>query len=102
MKQYKMYVSVVNQRVYNYPDDAPWEYEVVVTEEYVPVFKRLFDQVDSFEFQNFLRSHFPLMPKQFGGFSDQIEIRIQKIYALIHEFTNEESKRFIEQLPYFR
>ena len=42
MEKYKMYVSVMNQQIYHHPDDSPWEYEVNVTSEYVPVFHRLF------------------------------------------------------------
>ena len=97
-----MYVSVVNQQVYFYPDDSPWEYEVVVTDRYVPVFQRLFDQAGTLESMNFLRSHFPPLPDHYGGFNQEIELRTKKVYALIHEFTNDESKKFIEQLPYFR
>lgn len=102
MKKYKMYVSVVNQRVYFYPDDSPWEYEVIVPEGYVRVFQRLFEQTDTLELLNFVRSHFPPLPDHYGGFNEDVELRTKKVYALIHEFTNEESQRFIEQLPYFR
>ena len=59
METYKMYVSVTNQRVYIYPDDSPWEYEVDVTREYVPVFQNLFEQSNELENMNFFRSHFP-------------------------------------------
>ena len=41
-----MYVSVMNQRVYHHPDDSPWEYEVDVEREYVPIFQRLFNQIE--------------------------------------------------------
>lgn len=102
MEKYKMYVSVVNQRVYFYPDDSPWEYEVEVTREYVPVFQNLFEQVNSHENLNFYRSHFPFLPAYAGGYNHDVEIRTKKVYALIHEFTNDESQKFIEELPYFR
>ena len=84
-----MYVSVVNQQVYNYPDDSPWEFEVDVESEYVPIFHRLFKQIDELEFRNFLRSHLPFMPYHFGRNNYNVDQRTMKIYALIHEFTDD-------------
>ena len=102
MQKYKMYVSIVNQRVYFYPDDSPWEYEVDVTREYVPVFESIFEQTNALDNINFYRSHFPFLPHYLGGFNKDVEHRTKMIYALIHEFTDVESQKFIEQLPYFR
>jgi len=102
MEKYKMYVSVVNQQVYHYPDDSPWEYEVNVESQYVPVFHRLFSQINELEYRNFLRSHLAFMPYHFGRNNFNVDQRTMKIYALIHEFTDDKSKKFIEKLPYFR
>ncbi len=97
-----MYVSIVHQQVYHHPDDSPWEYEVHVTEEYVPVFHRLFHQMDRLEIRNFLRAHLPYIPYHYDQDNRDIDLRTMKVYALIHEFTDDKSKRFIEKLPYFR
>lgn len=97
-----MYVSVTDQRVYNYPDDAPWEYQINVQQSFVPVFHRLFEQVNELEFENFLRSHLPYVPYHLDRQNHLIDRRIQKVYALIHEFSDKETKKFIEALPYFR
>jgi hypothetical protein len=102
MEKYKMYVSVVNQRVYTYPHDSPWEYEVHVDKNYVPIFQNLFEQSNALEFRNFLRAHLPYVPYHYDRDNHDIDLRTKKVYALIHEFTDDESKRFIEQLPYFR
>jgi hypothetical protein len=102
MEKYKMYVSVVNQQVYYQPDDSPWEYEVEVTSEYLPVFHRLFTQMNQLEFRNFLRAHLPYVPYHYDKDNHDIDTRTMKVYALIHEFTDDKSKRFIEKLPYFR
>lgn len=97
-----MYVSIVHQQVYHHPDDSPWEYEVHVTEEYVPVFHRLFHQMDRLEIRNFLRAHLPYIPYHYDQDNRDIDLRTMKVYALIHEFTDDKSKQFIEKLPYFR
>lgn len=102
MEKYKMYVSIMHQQIYNYPDDSPWEFEVDVEREYVPIFHRLFNQIDELEYRNFLRSHLPFLPYHYGRNNQNVDQRTMKLYALIHEFTDEKSKRFIEELPYFR
>jgi hypothetical protein len=102
MEKYKMYVSVVNQQVYLQPHDSPWEYEIEVPNEYIPIFHRLFTQMDRLEFRNFLRAHLPYVPYHYDKDNYDIDRRTMKVYALIHEFTDDESKQFIETLPYFR
>jgi len=102
MEKYNMYVSVTHQQIYHHPDDSPWEYEIKVTEEHIPVFHRLFAQVDELELRNFVRSHLPFLPYYYGRNNEKVDQRTMRIYALIHEFTDEPTKRFIEELPYFR
>ncbi|MCZ2260714.1 transposase [Sporosarcina sp. G11-34] len=102
MSKHKMYVSVVNQKVYSRPEDSLWEYEVEVPQEYVKIFNGLFKQTEELEWRNFLRAHLPFIPYHNDRDNHEIDLRTQKVYALIHEFTDTESKRFIEELPYFR
>ena len=102
METYKMYVSVAHQQVYHRPHDSPWEYEVEVPNAYVPIFHRLFEQMYDLEIRNFYRAHLPYIPYHYDKDNHDIDLRTMKVYALIHEFTNDESKRFIEKLPYFR
>lgn len=97
-----MYVSIMHQQINYYPDDSPWEYEVEVAKEFVPIFHRLFHQMDRLEFINFLRSHLPYFPYHFDRNNHEIDLRTMKLYALVHEFSDDETRRFIEKLPYFR
>lgn len=101
-QKYTAYVSVVNQQVQTDPYASPWEYKVEITKEAYPIFERLFAQTDRLEFRNFLRSHLPYIPYHYDRDNSEIDRRTMKVYALIHEYTDEESKRFIEKLPYFR
>lgn len=102
MKKCKLYVSITDQRVYHYPDDSPWEFEVEVNHSVVPIFNRLFKQMSDLEFNNFLRSHLPYVPYHLDYNNHEVDLRTQKVYAIIHEFSDESTKRFIEALPYFR
>lgn len=97
-----LYVSITDQRVYIHSDDSPWEYKIEVQREFVPIFHRLFEQINEIEFQNFLRAHLPFVPYHQDRYNHLIDLRTQKIYALIHEFSDQETKKFIEELPYFR
>ncbi|WP_301107625.1 transposase [Sporosarcina sp.] len=101
-QKYTMYVSMSHKQVLLDPYSSPWEYKVEVTKEAYPVFERLFAQMERLEFRNFLRSHLPYIQYHYDKDNHDIDKRMMKVYALIHEYTDEESKRFIEKLPFFR
>ncbi|MBB4826095.1 hypothetical protein HNO89_003332 [Sporosarcina luteola] len=98
----KLYVSVANQQVMTDKHASPWEYELTISKEYIPIFEHLFEQMNQLEFRNFLRSHLPYVPYHYDSDNHEIDIRTMKLYALIHEFTDTETRKFIEKLPYFR
>ncbi len=98
----KMFVSVTNQQIYPVAHVSPWEYEIEIDKEVVPVFQLIFNQMGNLEFDNFLRSHLPYVPYHYDKNNHTLDLRTMKLYALIHEYTDESSKRFIEGLPYFR
>ncbi|ARF15657.1 transposase [Sporosarcina sp. P12(2017)] len=101
-EKYPMYISINHKMVLTDPHASTWEYKVEVTREAYPVFEKLFSQMEQLEFQNFLRSHLPYIPYHYDQDNDKVDLRLKKIFALIHEYTDDESKRFIEQLPLFR
>lgn len=102
MVKSRLYVSVTDHRVYSYPDDSPWEFEIAINNDHVRIFRRLFEQIGGLEYRNFLRSHLPYDPYHADRDNQEIDMRTKKIYALIHEYSDEETKQFIEKLPYFR
>ena len=55
----------------------------------------LFDQVrPSLKSRNFFRAHLSFFtPVIMAVNNDEIELRTKKVYALIHEFTDEESRK---------
>ncbi|TQR18032.1 transposase [Psychrobacillus vulpis] len=98
----KVYISVSNQQVFTYPDESPWEFEVITNREIIPVFQKLFEQLGDVEESNFWRAHIPFRSYHLDKENDNYDKRMKKVYALIHEFGDEETKAFIEQLPYFK
>lgn len=102
MSKCPCYISVSDQRIYADPHIAPWEFKVEMSREFLPVFERLFAQVNDLEFRNFLLSHLPYIPYHYDQNNHDIDMRTKKMYAIIHEFGDKETKKFIENLPYFR
>lgn len=97
----KIFVSVANHRYYFHPDDSPWEYEIEAEPEVLSVLDQLFDQKDQYEWWGFFRAHFPYVPYHLDPENDEVDIRLKKVYALIHEYGNEEAKKQIETMPYY-
>lgn len=98
----KVYVSIANQRVYANPYVSPWEFELNVEKDGLNAFERLFEQMQLLEISNMWRAQLPYIPYHLDKENDEIDTRMKKIYALVHEYGDEETKAFVEQLPYFR
>ena len=96
-----IYVSVANQSISYLPLGLPCEFKLQLEERKARVFENLFLQLNSLEFDNIVRAHLPYIPYHLDESNDEIDIRMKKIYALIHEFGDQHTKEFVEQLPYF-
>lgn len=100
MEKQKVYVSIANLTCNFYPGLT---YEFVLQMEPIKarVFAKLFYQMNDLEASNAFRAHMAFIPYHMDRLNHELDYRLQKIYALIHEFGDEEAKRFVEQLPYF-
>lgn len=58
------------------------------------IFHKLFQQLYALESRAFI-------PVGALYTNNAVDTRYKKIYALLHEFGDEETKNFVEQLPYF-
>ena len=100
MKKNNVYVSVANLTCNLHPGSS---YEFVLKMEPIKarVFMKLFNQMQELEASNAFRAHMPFIPYHLDRLNHEIDHRLKKVYALIHEFGDEEAKKFVEQLPYF-
>ena len=96
-----IYVNVANQTYSYVPLGEPCEFKLKMDSQKAKVFEHLFLQLNSLEFHNLVRAHLPYIPYHLDEENDEIDTRLKKIYALIHEFGDENTKQFVEQLPYF-
>lgn len=101
METTTFYVSVMNQSYNYFPVGAPCEFKLELDHQRAKIFKSLFRQLDSLDFHNLVRAHLPYIPYHLDEANDEIDHRLKKVYALIHEFGDKETKQFVEQLPYF-
>jgi len=97
----KIYVSISHHRYYYHPEDSPWEYEIEAEPEVLTVLDQLFEQKEEIEQKGFWRAHLPYVPYHLDPENDESDIRLKKLYAVIHQYTDEESKQHIETMPFY-
>lgn len=98
----KLYVSVSGRQIHAAPRPFPWEFAIEADSGTEFVIRRLFRQIEEAEWTNFLRAHLPAIPYHLDKENHQIDRRVMKLYAIVHEYGDAETKQFIEEMPYFR
>lgn len=97
----KIYVSVTHHQYYFHPDDSPWEYEIEGKPEVITILDELFNQKQEWEWKNFLRAHLPYIPYHLDPENDEVDLRLKKLYAVIHEYGTDDAKVLIESMPFY-
>ncbi|SIT85764.1 transposase [Edaphobacillus lindanitolerans] len=98
----KLYVSISGRQIHPAPHPYPWEFEIEANRKTELMMRSLFSQIDNVEWSNFLRAHLPAIPYHLDKENHEIDRRVAKLYAIVHEYGDEETKRFVEELPFFR
>ncbi|WP_223823564.1 transposase [Rummeliibacillus sp. TYF-LIM-RU47] len=100
-EQVDAYVSVMH-KYYNFsPDLAPWEFQINTNAEMLKVLDLLFRQMQGWEASGMWRAHLPAVPYHLDAQNNEVDKRLAKVYAIIHEYGDEETKKFIEGMPYY-
>ncbi|WP_332649503.1 transposase [Lysinibacillus sp. 54212] len=102
MEKEKFYVSLAHLTCTTNRDITPSAFMIEVEPHKARVFQKLFNQIHRLEDSNALRAHIPYLQYHLDGLNHEIDNRVKKVYALIHEFGDDRTKQFVEQLPYFR
>ena len=102
MEKYTYYVSVQNLTCLPVCTDVGSNFAIKLEPYKARVFQKLFQQIYSLEGKNAFRAHLPYIPYNLDELNHDIDRRYKKIYALIHEYGDDETKEFIEQLSYFQ
>lgn len=101
MSEVDVYVSVMH-RYYNLtPYPKQWEFHIRMDPSMLKVFDQLFTQLESWDNSSIWRAQIPAVPYHFDEQNDEVDLRLMKLYAFIHEFGDKETKNFIEQMPFY-
>lgn len=100
LEKTNVYVSVAHLTC-NLQPGMSYEFVLKMEPLKARVFTKLFNQMQSLEASNAFRAHMPYLPYHLDKLNHDIDRRLQKVYALIHEFGDDDAKKFVEQLPYF-
>ncbi|MEG0259092.1 MAG: transposase [Lysinibacillus sp.] len=101
MNRQKVYLSVANQTYFTSPHIGPWNFELDVDRQALQVFEKIFQQMQLLEISNMWRAQLPYIPYHQDKENHAIDLRLKKIYALVHEYGDADTRAFVEQLPYF-
>lgn len=101
MEKRLYFVSVTNLTCQQQPGLDSYQFAVRLEPHKARVFQKLFQQIYMLEGPNAFRAHLPYIPYYMDRLNHELDARYKKIYALIHEYGDEETKRFVEQFGLF-
>lgn len=101
MDRHRVYFSLANRTYYTNPHAGPWNFELNIDRQALDVFEKIFQQMQLLEISNMWRAQLPYIPYHLDKENDEIDLRLKKLYALVHEYGDDDTKAFVEQLPYF-
>lgn len=100
MEKTSVYVSVAHLTC-NFHPGPSFEFVLKLEPQKARIFAKLFQQIERMEEKVAFRAHLPFIPYHLDRLNHEVDTRLKKVYALIHEFGDDDTKRFVEQLPYF-
>lgn len=101
MEKQMYFVSVQNLTCQQQPGRDSYQFAVRLEPYKARVFQKLFQQVYQLEGPNAFRAHLPYIQYNMDRINHELDARYKKIYALIHEYGDEETKQFVEQCGLF-
>lgn len=101
MEKQTYYVSVVHLTCSPHAGIQPYDFAIRLEPHIARVFQKIFQQLYRMDSANAFRAHLPYIPYHYDELNHTIDHRYKMIYALLHEFGDAETRKFVEQLPYF-
>lgn len=102
MEKQLYFVSIHNLTCLRAPGHDSYQFAIRLEPYKARVFQKLFQQIYSLEVRNAFRAQLPYIQYNLDGLNHEIDTRYKKIYALIHEYGDEETKHFVEQFGLFQ
>ncbi len=92
MDRQRVYFSLADKMYYTNPQAGPWNFELNIDRQALDVFERIFQQMQLLEISNAWRAQLPYLQYHLDRENDEIDLRLMKIYALIHEYGDEDTR----------
>ncbi|MFD1739246.1 hydrolase [Bacillus salitolerans] len=91
------YISLARGEISQISTASPWNYKIEATDEEIVQLREYFDQIYSSDWQGFFRAHTPYIEYHHDPTNDAYDETIQKVYGLIYELGDEETREHIDQ-----
>ncbi len=101
MEKHMYYISVPHLTCTAYPGMRPYDFKMELEPHKARVFQKLFASIYQLETSNMVRAHLPFIPYHMDELNHDIDHRYKQIYALIHEYGDDQTKEFVEKMPFF-
>ncbi|MBM7704834.1 hydrolase [Metabacillus iocasae] len=97
-KKKTYYISLGAGEISQVRSASEWNYEIKATDDEVTVLREYFDQRFSSDWQGFFRAHVPYLEYHYDRQNDAYDQTTTKIFELIHNLGNDETRTHIEQM----
>ncbi|GAA4835326.1 hypothetical protein GCM10023310_10980 [Paenibacillus vulneris] len=77
------YISVQAKTIMLNQGDAPYEFEIMATEEEIDQLYEWFEELDEYEQGTFFRAHVPALPYHHDSYNDACDYTLKQIYRFI-------------------
>ncbi|MFZ3589352.1 hydrolase [Bacillus sp. DJP31] len=89
------YISLGSGEISQISTASPWNYKIEASDDEIVQLREYFDQIYSTDWQGFMRAHVPYVEYHWDPTNDAYDETMQKVYGLIHELGDEETKQHI-------
>lgn len=96
MEKKTYYVSVQAGTVVTSIDDSSFEFVIQATDKEIQKLEELFEALDDAEDETFTRGMIPAIPYHQDEENDTYDASLRRVYELIHQLGNEQTRRTIE------
>jgi hypothetical protein len=91
------YISLARGEIFQISTASPWNYKIEATDEEIVKLREYFDQMYSTDWQSFYRAHTPYVEYHYDPDNDAYDETMQKVYGLIYELGDYDTKSHIEK-----
>lgn len=92
------YIDVGTGEISQSETSSAWNYKINATDEEIIQLREYFDQNYSTDWQNFFRSHVPVVQYHYDRENDAYDRTSQKIFQMLYDLGDEEAKTHIKSM----